>query len=823
MEYGLFFERFLNPERISMPDIDIDFEDNGREKVLNYVVNKYGRERVAHLITYSTMAAKVAIKDVARVLGMPFSESNKLTKLIPFKLPAPTLAETIQLIPELKALYEKKGSLEQKILENAAVLEGCKRQTGIHACGVIIAPDDLINCLPIKADKDSELLITQYEGSLVEHVGMLKMDFLGLKTLTIIKNTIKLIKKHHNIDIDINKIDLNDKRVLSTFALGNTIGVFQFESEGMRAWLKKLQPDCIEDLIAMNALFRPGPMQFIDDFIKRKHGQQKIEYPHPLLEDILKNTYGIIVYQEQVMQVAQVIAGYSLGQADILRKAMGKKKPEEMAKQKKVFIEGCLKTHNIEEKQATDIFSMMETFAQYGFNKAHAAAYSVIAFQTAFLKTYYPKEFMVASLINAQINIESLTPLIQDCQRMKIKIKGPSVNESNYDFDINENGEICYGLAGVKGVGDAAANCIIETRENHGEFKDIFDFVENVDLRTINKKTLEALALSGGLDCLNSGCRRQYLYVEKDLSFIERLIAYVGELKRTKEEMLNSLFGEMYEDNSFSIPKPQLPECDEYSNMELLSYEKTYVGFYISGHPLEIYRKHIEHYCNCNSRILNTKIEDLEDTINYEKTIIAGIITKVNMKLTKNDTQYAIVTIEDFEGELNFSLFGKVFTDNKNLLNIGEIVFCIGRVENKYNDPNKNEFKCSRIFKILEIYRKYIEHYCNCNSRILNTKIEDLNEEVNYEKTIIAGIITKVNMKLTKNDTQYAIVTIEDFEGEINFSLFGESFTDNKNLLDIGEIIFCIGRVENKYNDPNKNEFKCSRIFKMLDIVKRGL
>ena len=652
------------------------------------------------------------------------------------------------------------------------------------------------------------MLITQYEGSLVEHVGMLKMDFLGLKTLTIIKNTIKLIKKHHNIDIDINKIDLNDKRVLSTFALGNTIGVFQFESEGMRAWLKKLQPDCIEDLIAMNALFRPGPMQFIDDFIKRKHGQQKIEYPHPLLEDILKNTYGIIVYQEQVMQVAQVIAGYSLGQADILRKAMGKKKPEEMAKQKKVFIEGCLKTHNIEEKQATDIFSMMETFAQYGFNKAHAAAYSVIAFQTAFLKTYYPKEFMVASLINAQINIESLTPLIQDCQRMKIKIKGPSVNESNYDFDINENGEICYGLAGVKGVGDAAANCIIETRENHGEFKDIFDFVENVDLRTINKKTLEALALSGGLDCLNSGCRRQYLYVEKDLSFIERLIAYVGELKRTKEEMLNSLFGEMYEDNSFSIPKPQLPECDEYSNMELLSYEKTYVGFYISGHPLEIYRKHIEHYCNCNSRILNTKIEDLEDTINYEKTIIAGIITKVNMKLTKNDTQYAIVTIEDFEGELNFSLFGKVFTDNKNLLNIGEIVFCIGRVENKYNDPNKNEFKCSRIFKILEIYRKYIEHYCNCNSRILNTKIEDLNEEVNYEKTIIAGIITKVNMKLTKNDTQYAIVTIEDFEGEINFSLFGESFTDNKNLLDIGEIIFCI---------------KCSRIFKMLDIVKRGL
>ena len=433
--YGLFFERFLNPERVSMPDIDVDFEDNGRDKVLNYVVNKYGKDKVAHLITYSTMAAKVAIKDVARVLGMPFEQANKLTKLIPWKMPAPTLFESIPLIPELKELYDKKDSLEHKILENASVLEGCKRQTGIHACGVIIAPDKLINCLPVKAEKDCNLLITQYEGSLVEHVGMLKMDFLGLKTLTIIKNTLKFIKKHHNIDIDINNIPLDDEKTLNLFRSGNTIGVFQFESDGMRSWLKKLHPDNIEDLIAMNSLYRPGPMQFIDSFIKRKHGQEKIEYPHQLLEGILKNTYGIIVYQEQVMQVAQIIAGYSLAQADILRKAMGKKKPEEMAKQKSVFIKGCKDNNNIDESKATEIFSMMETFAQYGFNKAHSTAYSVIAFQTGYLKAHYPVEFMTSSLINAQNNIESIIPLISDCQRMEIKINGPSVNDSNYDFD----------------------------------------------------------------------------------------------------------------------------------------------------------------------------------------------------------------------------------------------------------------------------------------------------------------------------------------------------------------------------------------------------
>ena len=638
LDYGLFFERFLNPERISMPDIDIDFEDNGRDKVIDYVINKYGKDHVAHLVTFGTMAAKVAIKDVARVLGMSFEQANKLTKLIPFKLPAETLKESIPLIPELKALYDNVGSLEHTILFHACVLEGCKRQTGLHACGIIIAPDKLIHCLPVKTDKDTDLLVTQYEGALVDHVGMLKMDFLGLKTLTIIKNTIKMIKSHHGIDIDINNIDLNDPKVLKLFGAGNTVGVFQFESDGMRAWLKKLKPDSIEDLIAMNALFRPGPMQFIDNFIKRKHGQQKIEYPHSLLEPILKNTYGIIVYQEQVMQVAQTIAGYSLAQADILRKAMGKKKPEEMAKQRISFIKGCYETHNISQKESNDIFDMMETFAQYGFNKSHAAAYSVIAFQTAYLKTYYATEFMAASLINAQGTTEAITPLLQDCQRMRIQIKGPSVNESNYDFDVNDNGEICYGLAGIKGVGAASARCIIETRKRHGKFKNIFDFSENIDLRAVNKKTFEALALSGSFDCLHSGNRRQYIISTDDgTSFIEKIISYVGKVKAEEEEMKNSLFGDLEQFNITSTQRPKIPNCIEYPQIDLLNFEKEYIGFYISGHPLERYKSVMNKYCTCRSSLFQQKAEDVDVE---GKCVIAGIVSDMRVKMSKRDTQY---------------------------------------------------------------------------------------------------------------------------------------------------------------------------------------
>ena len=470
----------------------------------------------------------------------------------------------------------------------------------------------------------------------------------------------------------------------------------------MRSWLKKLHPDNIEDIIAMNSLYRPGPMQFIDSFIKRKHGQEKIEYPHPLLEKILKNTYGIIVYQEQVMQVAQVIAGYSLAQADILRKAMGKKKPEEMAKQKSVFIKGCKDNNNIDETKATEIFSMMETFAQYGFNKAHSTAYSVIAFQTGYLKAHYPVEFMTASLINAQNNIESIIPLINDCKRMEIKINGPSVNDSNYDFDINDKGEICYGLLGVKGVGEAATKCIIDTRNKYGVFKDIFDFTEKVDLRTINKKTLESLALSGSLDCLKSGNRRQYLFIEKEVSFIEKLISYTNIYKEQLNDIKASLFGSEMNNMSF-LKRPEMPNCEEYNHLDLLKLEKEYVGFYISGHPLEKYRELFNKNCTCNSKILNTNIDEIEEDINYDKAIIAGIITEVNIKLTKTNKQYGIITLEDFKGDVRITLFGQTFENYKNILRVGEIIVCFGHLETKYNDPNRLEFKCEKLNKVLNV------------------------------------------------------------------------------------------------------------------------
>ena len=706
LKYGLFFERFLNPERISMPDIDVDFEDNGREKVIDYVVSKYGRDHVAHLVTFGTMAAKVAVKDVARVFGMPFEKSNQLTKLIPSKTTG-TLFEMVQTVPELKTVYDQEDSLEHKILSIASVLEGCKRQTGLHACGMIIAPEKLMNFLPVKTDKNTNLLVTQYEGGLVEHIGMLKMDFLGLKTLTIIKNTLKFIKQHQCIDVNINEIDLNDRKTLDIFGNGDTVGVFQFESSGMRQWLVRLKPDSIDDIIAMNALYRPGPMQFIPDFIDRKHGEKAIEYPHQLLEDILKSTYGIIVYQEQVMQVAQVIAGYSLGQADILRKAMGKKKPEEMAKQKTIFIRGCMETHGMGEVDSTAIFEMMETFAQYGFNKAHAAAYSIIAFQTAYLKAHYPVEFMTASLINAQSDITGLTPLMQECQRMGIKLHGPSVNESNYDFDINNRHEIYYGLAGIKGVGDAAARNIITSREKHGKFKDIFDFAESIELRTMNKKTFESLALSGAFDCLCSGNRRQYVYVDGDMSFIERLISYGGRIISEREEMKSSLFGE--DDLAISaLEKPEMPQCMEYPQIDLLNFEKEFVGFYISGNPLDDYKECIENVCNANSLMFNRRQDnEVEDNVTSNKVRLAGIITRCIVRMTKNNTQYGIITIEDFYGEMTFNLFGQTFAKHKDLLRLGEGVFCVGEVTQKYNDVEKLEFKCDIVMKLSDVSRRY--------------------------------------------------------------------------------------------------------------------
>ena len=738
LTYGLFFERFLNPERISMPDIDVDFEDDGREKVIEYVKKKYGREQVAHLITFGTMAAKVAIKDVARVLGLPFEQSNKLTKFVPAKMEA-SLAETIKVVPELKALYDKKDSLEHKILEIASVLEGCKRQTGIHACGIIIAPGDLKNYIPVKVDKETDLFVTQYEGSLIEHAGMLKMDFLGLKTLTIIKNTLRMVKKNHNVDLNIDTIPLDDEETFKLFQRGDTIGVFQFESEGMRQSLYKLKPTCLEDIIAMNALYRPGPMQFIPEFIDRKHGVKAINYPHPSLKDVLQNTYGIIVYQEQVMQVAQVLAGYSMGQADILRKAMGKKKPEEMAKQKEIFVKGCKEHNDIDFDSAVSLFETLEKFAQYGFNKAHAAAYSIIAFQTGYLKAHYPVEYMSAMLTNEQNDITQLSFYTDECKRMGIKIIAPNVNESNYDFDANEKGEIVYGLGGIKGLGLSAATNILQTREKHGKFKDIFDFAESIELKTVNKKSLESLTLSGAFDCFENTHRRQYLYVDRDVSFIEKLIEYVGKLKDEKDALKNSLFGDSL-DYNYSCKKPTLPVCDPYSDLEMLELEKEYVGLYLSGHPLNLFEQEIKNFCSASTKTL------LDE--NKKNKSFAGIITKATTRLSKkNNTPFMMFTVEDFEGEANLIAFGNVYNEKKEFIKVGALVYIVGEVVKR---EDVKDFKIKNLIPLEEVRQTM------CKNVKLYIDLRDLSKE------FIANL--KATIKENEGNT---LLSIEVSDGEM--------------------------------------------------------
>ena len=736
IRYGLFFERFLNPDRISMPDIDVDFEDNGRQKVIDYVANKYGYERVAHIITFGTMAAKMAIKDVARTLRLPLERANYLTKLIPDK--SESLASTIKDNPELKKIFDDENSLEHKVLSIASTLEGSKRQSGIHACGMIIAPDDIIKYVPVRSDKGTDLLVTQYDCSIVEHVGLLKMDFLGLKTLTVIKNTLKMIKRNHNIDIDINAIPLDDSKTFELYQKGNTVGVFQFESEGMQQWLVKLKPTVIEDLIAMNALYRPGPMQFIPDFIDRKHGLQQIEYPHPLLEDVLKTTYGIIVYQEQVMKVAQIIAGYSLSQADILRKAMGKKKPEEMAKQKSIFIEGAKKCNNIPEKESTAIFEMMEKFAAYGFNKSHAAAYSIIAFQTAYLKAHYPNEYMTAVLTNEQTEITSLVKIINECKRMGLTILGPNINESILDFDINKNGDIQYGFNGIKGLGIVASEKIIQAR-NNGKFKDIYDFIKRIDLRSVNKKNLESLAFSGAFDTFNIH-RRQFIYNESGTSFIENLISYMSKLTQTQNSLVNSLFG----NEEFDIPLPIPPKCLPFSNEEKLQYEKEYIGFYASGHPLESYVIDMKFICNIDSQTW----DDYKKP--NKKVSFVGIVSKSTSKIAKNNKPYMFLTIEDFSGNIELSLFGNDYNKFSKYISIGKALYFNGEfVTKRYNE--NIEFKINSITYLNDIRTKY-------KSVKIKFKQDDITSELTdqiYQLISTNKGVSKFYIDVETNDNKY--------------------------------------------------------------------
>ncbi|QNE40496.1 DNA polymerase III subunit alpha [Hymenobacter sp. NBH84] len=662
IKYSLLFERFLNPERVSMPDIDIDFDDVNRQKVIDYVVNKYGKTQVAQIITFGTMAAKSSIKDVARAMELPLPQTNDLTKMVPEQV-GTTLAKAFAEVQELDMIRrdEAPDNLKGQILRLAERLEGSVRNTGIHAAGVIIAPDDITKYIPVSTSKDSDLLVTQFDGKVIESAGMLKMDFLGLKTLTIIEDAMRLIEQNHGVKIDIDDIPIDDVKTYELYQRGDTIGTFQFESEGMRMYLKDLRPTNIEDLIAMNALYRPGPMQFIPNFINRKHGKEPVEYPHELLEPILNYSQGIMVYQEQIMQTAQILAGYSLGGADLLRRAMGKKDMKKMAMEREKFCEGAKKLHGIVAKKANEVFDVMEKFAAYGFNRSHSAAYSVVAYQTGYLKAHYPAEYMAAVLTNNMGDIKKVTFFIEEARKQGVAVLGPDVNESIMKFNVNEKGQIRFGMAAVKGAGEAAVEEIVQERKRKGKYTDIFDFAKRVNLRAVNKKTFESLALSGAFDSFERYHRRQFVEAPSgDQNLIDKAVKLGQQHQADQDSAQQSLFG----GGAFgavAMPLPKVADMEKWPATEQLRREKDVVGFYLSGHPLDNYKMEIDSYCTTSlDKIENHKNKDIN---------VAGLITNVAYRTTRNGQPFAAFTLEDYDSSLQLALFRDEYTRFTHVIN----------------------------------------------------------------------------------------------------------------------------------------------------------
>lgn len=705
VKYDLLFERFLNPERMSMPDIDVDFDDEGRAKVINYVVDKYGKEKVAQIVTIGTMASKSAIKDTARVYNLPIPDANMLTKLVDVVDEKATADEkkkfSIKKVcfnyPEFQDILNK-NNRHAEVLKMAAEVEGSIRNTGIHAAGVIIAPSDLMDLIPLCTAKDAEMQITQFDGSVIEKAGMLKMDFLGLITLTIIKNALILIEENHGNLIDIDKIPLDDAKTFELYQNGDTIGTFQFESTGMRKYLKDLKPTNIDDLIAMNALFRPGPLAFIPTYIKRKHGLEPVEYPHPLLEGLLKPTYGIMVYQEQIMQTAQIMAGYSLGGADLLRRAMGKKDAKEMERQRGIFYEGCKNTHGLSEKEAKPIFDTMEKFAEYGFNKSHSAAYSVVAYQTAWLKANYPAEYMAALLTSNIGKIEKLTEFIEEARRMGIDVLGPDVNESGLKFAVTRQGKIRIGLGGIKGNGEGAALEIIQQRQNAGAYQDLFDFLSRINLRTVNKKSIESLIYSGALDEFGYD-RAQYFHKPDDTTMLDKLLRYAATLQSNKENSMMSLFGA---GAASTLAPPKMPDCEPMLFLERLNKEKEMIGLYLTGHPLDPYKLQME-------ALSTVTIGELDpDKITASEFSFSAKVQNRFQKTTKNGDPYLTVLVADFDGTLSVSLFKKDFAAFQNLLQEGMMVLITAAYE-LWPGRAQKELKIRRVQMLDEAFDKKIK------------------------------------------------------------------------------------------------------------------
>lgn len=711
IKYDLLFERFLNPDRVSMPDIDIDFDDEGRGRVIDYVIKKYGANQVAQIITYGTMAAKSSIRDTARALGLPLPEADRVAKLVPdiklnklFSLDDKALADKLKqngdmiaMAKELKQISDG-TDLTAQTLNQARILEGSVRNTGIHACGVIITPDDITNFVPVALAKDSDMWCTQFDNSVVENAGLLKMDFLGLKTLTLIKDAIRIIKERHDIDIDPDAIPLDDTETYELFQRGETVGIFQYESPGMQKYMRELEPSVFADLIAMNALYRPGPLEYIPSFIKRKHGIEEITYDLDDMQEYLEETYGITVYQEQVMLLSQKLAGFTKGEADMLRKAMGKKLLALLEQLKPKFInQGAEKGHPKDKLEK--IWKDWEAFASYAFNKSHSTCYAWVAYQTAYLKAHYPAEYMASVLSNNMNDIKQVTFFMEECRRMGIKVLGPDVNESKSKFTVNQEGEIRFGMGAIKGSGDAAVQAIIEEREENGTYSDLFDFTSRVNLRQVNKKTFEALAMAGAFDCFAAYHRRQYLYApDNEMTLIEKAIKYGNRLNADKNSAQQSLFGG---ENAVEIPKPSVPDCEPYGETEKLNIEKEVVGVYISGHPLDQFKFEIQYFCN--SKVSDLK--NLDGKIGHEMTV-AGIVTDAAHKMTKNGKPFGILTLEDYDEHHTFYIFSDDYIRFKEFISPGWYLYIKGKVAQKPWGDKQLEFKIQDIQILGDIREK---------------------------------------------------------------------------------------------------------------------
>ena len=762
IKYDLLFERFLNPDRISMPDVDIDFDDDGRQEVLDYVTDKYGHDKVAHICTFGTMATKSSIKDVARVLRLDLAEAIRLTKLVP-EAPKMSFKKAYEEEPLLLQEKDSPNPLIAKTIKFAESLEGSVRQTGVHACGVLIGKNPLDEHIPVMPTKGEELLTTQYDGRFVEDIGLLKMDFLGLKTLSIIKEVLSNVKLSRGIDIDINHVDLENEETFQLFSRGETTAIFQFESPGMKKHLKALKPNRFEDLVAMNALYRPGPMEYIPSFIRRKNGEEDISYDHPMMEDYLKDTYGITVYQEQVMLQSRALGQFTRGMSDSLRKAMGKKIIAMMDKLKVEFINGChdnpkfmegVNGDNAKADQLIEkIWSDWEAFAKYAFNKSHSVCYAYIAYQTGFLKAHYPAEFMAAVLSRNLSDITKVTTFMDECRRMGLPVLGPDVNESYSTFTVNKKGEIRFGMVGVKGVGEQAVHDIIEERKN-GPFKDIFDFIERINLRTVNKRTLENLAMSGGLDGFGLKRSQYFQTDEADISFLEHLVKYGQKLQAEKNNSQQTLFGGV---DDYVVVPPKVPECAEWNKLERLNKEKELIGIYLSAHPLDDYRLEIDSFCHASLAELSSDLEKLKD----KEINVAGMVTAIRRGTTKTGNPFAIITVEDFTDSYEFAFFGKDFVEFGNYFVEGISIFINGKVQLRTwpRDSKELEYKIKNISLLSDVMEKKVKQIT------IEIPVSSLTEE----------LVTEMSECMTENTGNLKVNFVISDEKNMKVKMFSRS------------------------------------------------